>query len=426
MRYQQKTTTQTLKGDGKEQNAPVPLGSPNQRQEAVGELVPSPEHGSSSAEKAEEVDRVFRTQISSSAGLDSLIRENPEAMEDVRQVIEAQVAGSFYVDDELSSMEGRRKLGTLVTMSAALGEVALKHTEDMNIQRKELALAPFWNAYYTTVRSGLCEAYLAASVIGSDSVSTCKTGGMGKAGAALNLMSSAVPVIGGLTGLAGKALQTGDHYLQTRRLVKITALAPDAMECCSLARRLALELTDDLRTDASATDGDAEEGHVHTTAGMKGGSGSGRGADMLPGDMSEEDVFEYLLEEVASYESSDRGGKRLGKRHLRKLLKAIQRGCLNGSTCIEQKIEVLLLEILPETDIRPVATSSTPKEVIVRSPPGVAPVHDSEFPSRAEFAAIQAALEALTFDRETQQAELEEWQPWRSECQTVTASQATE
>ncbi|CAN0101330.1 unnamed protein product, partial [Ectocarpus fasciculatus] len=63
-------------------------------------------------------------------------------------------------------------------------------------------------------------------------------------------MSSAVPVIGGLTGLTGKALQAGDHYLQTRRLVKITAMAPDAVECCSLARRLALELADGLRNDA--------------------------------------------------------------------------------------------------------------------------------------------------------------------------------
>ncbi|CAM9783700.1 unnamed protein product [Ectocarpus fasciculatus] len=116
---------------------------------------------------------------------------------------------------------------------------------------------------------------------------------------------------------------------------------------------------------------------------------------MLPGDMSEEDVFEYLLEEVASYESNDHGGKRLGKRHLRKLLKAIQRGCLNGSTCIKQKIEVLLLEILPGAIIGPVGTSSTPKKVIVQSPPVVAPVHDSELPSMADFAAIQAALEEL-------------------------------
>ncbi|CAN0163961.1 unnamed protein product [Ectocarpus fasciculatus] len=131
---------------------------------------------------------------------------------------------------------------------------------------------------------------------------------------------------------------------------------------------------------------------------------------MLPGDMSEEDVFEYLLEEVASYEGNDHGGKRLGKRHLRKLLKAIQRGCLDSSTCIEQKIEVLLLEILSESDVRPGATSSTPKEGVIRSPPLVAPAHDSGLPSMADFAAMQAALEALKFDRDKQQAELEELQ----------------
>ncbi|CAN0251301.1 unnamed protein product, partial [Ectocarpus fasciculatus] len=440
--------SQTAEDDEKEQDPFRPFGTPNQRQEEVGEQARSPEHGSLSPEKAEvgrsfraqdpfrsfwtpnqrqeevgaqtrspehgslspekaEVDRSFRAQLSSSAGLDSLIRENPEAMEDLQRVIEAQVAGSFHADDELGDVQSRRKLGTLVTMSTALGEIVLRHTEDINIQRKELALAPFWKAYYTAVRNGLCEAYLAASVIGSDWVATSKTGGMGKAGAALNVMSSAVPVIGGLTGLAGKALQTGDHYLQTRRLVKITALAPDAMECCSLARRLALKLADGLQNDASATDGDADHVHVHTTAGMTSGSGSGRGADMFPGDMSEEDVFDCLLEEVASYESTDRGGKRLGKRHLRKLLKAIQRGCLDGSTSIEQKIKVLLLEILAEADIRPAALSSTRKEGIVRSPPVVAPVHDSELPSRAEFAAMQAALKALTCAKDKQQEELE-------------------
>ncbi|CAM9596837.1 unnamed protein product [Ectocarpus fasciculatus] len=399
-----------VKGDKEKENAPVPLDSPNLAQEAVGERVRSPERASLFADEVEEVYREFRAQLSSSAGLDPLIRENPEALEDIQQVIEAQVTGSLSAGNELSDVQSRRKLGTLVTMSTTLGEVVLRHTEDMNIQRKELALAPFWKAYYTAVRSGLCEAYLAASVIGSDSVATSKTGRVGKAGAALNLMSSAVPVIGGLTGLAGKALQAGDHFLQTRRLMKITALAPDAVECCSLANRLALQLTDGLRNDASATADDTDQVRVDITAGMKGGSGSGRGADMLPGDMSEEDVFEYLLEEVSSYDSNSHGGNRLGKQHLRKLLKGIQRGCLDGSHGIEQKIRVLLLEIVPGAGIGPVAMSSTPKEVIVRSPPVVAPVHDSELPSRAEFAAIQAALEALNFDRETQQAELEELQ----------------
>ncbi|CAN0483579.1 unnamed protein product, partial [Ectocarpus sp. 12 AP-2014] len=302
-------------------------------------------------------------------------------------------------------MEGRRKLGTLVTMSTALGEVALRHTEDVDIQRKELALVPFSKAYYNAVRTGLCEAYLAASVINSDWVSTSKTSGMGKAGAALKLMSSAVPVVDGLAELAGKALETADNFLQTRRLVKITAMAADAVECCSLARRLALQLADGLRDDTGMMDDEA--GRVHTTAGMNGGSGCGRYADMMPGDMREEDVFEYLLEEVASYERNDHGGKRLGKKHLRKLLKAIQRGCLDGSNGTVQKIKVLLLEILPEADDRPAATSSTPKEVIVRSPPVVAAAHDSGLPSRAEFSAMQAELAALKSAKDKQQAELE-------------------
>ncbi|CAM9482847.1 unnamed protein product [Ectocarpus sp. 12 AP-2014] len=395
---------ETDEGDTKDKgapDAPVPLGSPNQREEVVGERVRSPEHASLSPEEAAKVDRVFTGQLSSSAGLDSLIRENPAALEDIQRVLESTVAGSFCPDDERSDMERRRKLGTLVTMSNALGEVALRHTEDMDIQRKELALPPFSREYYTAIRTDLCEAYLAASVIDSDWVSTSKTGGMGKAGAALKLMSSAVPVIGGLTGLAGKALETGDHYVQTRRLVKITAMAPDAVECCSLARRLALQLSDGLRNDAGATANGTNQVRVHTTAGMKGGSGPGQCADMLLDIMSEEEVFEYVLEEVASYESNDHGGRRLGKKHLRKLLKAIQRGCLDGANCTEQKIEALVLEILPEADRRPAATSSTPKEVMVRSPPVAAAAHDSASPSIADFASMQAALE-------TQRAELDE------------------
>ncbi|CAM9783629.1 unnamed protein product, partial [Ectocarpus fasciculatus] len=98
---------QTGEDDEIKQDASVPLSTPNQRQEEA------------------EVDRSFRAQLSSSAGLDSLIRENPEALQDIQRVMEAHVAGSFHADDELSSMEGRRKLGTLVTMSTALGEVAV-------------------------------------------------------------------------------------------------------------------------------------------------------------------------------------------------------------------------------------------------------------------------------------------------------------
>ncbi|CAM9751697.1 unnamed protein product [Ectocarpus sp. 4 AP-2014] len=398
---------QTGEGDNKdEEDAPVPLGAPNQREEVVGERVRSPEHASSSPGKAEEVVRVFQAQLSYSAGLDSLIRENPGALEDIQRVLEAPAAGNSYFDDELSDMERRRKLGTLVNMAKALGEVALSHTEDMDVQRKELALAPFSKAYYTAVRSGLCNAYLAASVIDSSWVSTNKTGGVGKGGTALVLLSSAVPVISGLAGLAGKALRTGDHYLQTRRLVKITAMAADTTECCSLARRLALQLTDGLKNDTGVMDDEADQVFTHTAVGMNGGSGSGRDTDVVPDILSEDDVFEGFLEEVTRYERSDHGGKRLGKKHLRKLLKAIQRGCLDGASGIQQKMEVLLA-VLPEANIRPVATSSTPKEVIDRSPPAFVPIDDGKSPSMADIAALQAALEALTSAKDTQRAELE-------------------
>ncbi|CAN0348374.1 unnamed protein product, partial [Ectocarpus sp. 12 AP-2014] len=77
----------------------------------------SPERASSSPEQTEEVARLFRLQLSSSVGLDSLIRENPEARADIQRVIKAPVDGSLYFDDELTNMERRRKLDALVTMS---------------------------------------------------------------------------------------------------------------------------------------------------------------------------------------------------------------------------------------------------------------------------------------------------------------------
>ncbi|CAM9165972.1 unnamed protein product [Ectocarpus sp. 4 AP-2014] len=179
IRPQQDTKPRTLKGYEKEEDAPVlpnspppvlppqqqegydsedddlmPPGSPNRGQEAAGEPVRSPE-------SARRSDRLFRAQLSSSTGLDSLFRANSEALDDMQRVIKAPAVGSFYFDDEVSDMERRRKLGTLMTMSTALGEVAVSPNGD--IQRKELGLAPFSKGYYNAVRSGLCQAYLAAS-----------------------------------------------------------------------------------------------------------------------------------------------------------------------------------------------------------------------------------------------------------------------
>ena len=54
-----------------------------------------------------------------------------------------------------------------------------KHMEDEDMQRKERAFSPMSKAYYAAVRTGLCNAYLAASVVGSNLVRTSKTGGMG-------------------------------------------------------------------------------------------------------------------------------------------------------------------------------------------------------------------------------------------------------
>lgn len=43
-----------------------------------------------------------------------------------------------------------------------------------------------------------------------------------QAGAALKLISGAVPVLGGLAGLAGAALKAGDCCIQTRLVLKVT------------------------------------------------------------------------------------------------------------------------------------------------------------------------------------------------------------
>lgn len=57
----------------------------------------------------------------------------------------------------------------------------LSKEKDMGNEKRELALAPdsMQGVYYTTVRTGLCNAYLAASVVNSNMVSTSKSGAMG-------------------------------------------------------------------------------------------------------------------------------------------------------------------------------------------------------------------------------------------------------
>lgn len=58
------------------------------------------------------------------------------------------------------------------------------------MQRKEMTLDQGSKAYHAAVRSGICSAYLAASVVGSGVVSTSEVGVMGKVGAIRSLSSN--------------------------------------------------------------------------------------------------------------------------------------------------------------------------------------------------------------------------------------------
>ncbi|CAM9237406.1 unnamed protein product [Ectocarpus sp. 8 AP-2014] len=78
-------------GDESEEDAPVLLGSPKPEGEVVAKGL-SPEHSSLSPEKATEVHRPCRAQLSFSAWLDSLVTESPGALEDIQRVMEAPVA----------------------------------------------------------------------------------------------------------------------------------------------------------------------------------------------------------------------------------------------------------------------------------------------------------------------------------------------
>lgn len=58
----------------------------------------------------------------------------------------------------------------------------LDKVEDDDMKAKELEFAPgsAQKVYYTTVKNGLCNAYIAASAVSSNMVSTSKTGIMGR------------------------------------------------------------------------------------------------------------------------------------------------------------------------------------------------------------------------------------------------------
>ena len=133
-----------------------------------------------------------------------------------------------------------------------------------------------------------------------------------QAGEALKVLSSAVPVVGGLARFTAAALKAGDRHIQTRRVVKvslypgtfvlllhdispllawpaigrftsgllaptirclqITEMATDANECCSLARTLALRLADGLAASTIPTICNLED-NLPTVEDVDGGAG---------------------------------------------------------------------------------------------------------------------------------------------------------
>ncbi|CAN0014211.1 unnamed protein product, partial [Ectocarpus fasciculatus] len=223
----------------------------------------------------------------------------------------------------------------------------------------------------------------------------------------MQMLSNAVPVLGGLASFAAAALKAGDRRMQTRRVVKITDLAADAVECCSLARRLALRLTDGLAA-----------GTISTT---EKNSGGGRGWNVsigaLPDGASEEAVMEWFTEEVANREAnntSSRGtpeeqaARRLGKQHLKKLLVAVGRGCLQCTNTTEEKVEELLEIIVVGSSSRVTKAPRAEDKSFVGSPAASAPSHDGGLGREGElFAALKAKMEALELADERRQAKLE-------------------
>ncbi|CAN0387169.1 unnamed protein product, partial [Ectocarpus sp. 12 AP-2014] len=224
----------------------------------------------------------------------------------------------------------------------------------------------------------------------------------------MQLLSHAVPVVGGLANFAAAALKAGDHRMQTRRVVKITDLAADAVECCSLARRLALRMTDGLPA-----------GTISTTENSVGGRGWNLGIGALPDGTSEEAVMEWFTEEVANREASttasrgtpeEQAGRRLGKEHLKKLMRAVGQGRLQGTNTTEEKVEKLLDVIASGSSRRITQLPRAEDKSFVEAPAVPAPSHDGGLDRDAEFAALKAKLEALELADERRQAEFEELQ----------------
>ncbi|CAM9463368.1 unnamed protein product, partial [Ectocarpus sp. 4 AP-2014] len=376
---------------------------------------------SSPVREERDPDHSFGEQVSSFAGLAALTKGNREALDEVKQLIRAPSIKTPPADGpspapEPVDEEKLRDLNRLAEMATTLGEIASSHVEDQGMQEREQGLSLAHKAYFNAVRDGVCNAYLAASVVGSNLVATSKTGGIGTAGKALKLLSAAVPMVGGLGGIAAAALKTGDRYIQTRRVVKIADIASDPVECCSLARRLALRLADGLAIGASMAD---------TVAGMIGGTGEdggewSQGEYALPDGARDRDVMEWLADEVASLEPQDhhatgitpeeQAGRRLGKKHLQTLLLAVGNGCLEGANNIEEKVELLVRTVFPEVKENAVSTPQAP-DVLVEQ---VASSTDSALKQTDSAASLLVGRDSVESDASTVAALMEEMENLRN------------
>ncbi|CAB1096749.1 unnamed protein product [Ectocarpus sp. CCAP 1310/34] len=332
---------------------------------------------SSPAEEERDPGDSFREQVASFAGLAALTKGDREALDEIKQLIRVPPIRAPYADGVSPAPEpideaNLRDLNRLAEMATTLGEIASSHMEDQWMQGREQGLSQARKAYFNAVRDGVCNAFLASSVVGSNLVATSKTGGIGTAGKALALLSAAVPMVGGLGGIAAGALKTGDRYIQTRRVAKIADIARDAVECCSLARRLALRLAEGLAIGASIAD------TVVGTIGGAGGGGWRQGEYALPDGAGEKDVMEWFADEVSNFEPQHRhatrmtpeeqAGSRLGKKHLQTLLLAVGTGCLEGANNIEEKVELLVRTVFPEDEGNAVSTPRAPNVLLEQVP----------------------------------------------------------
>eukprot|EP00752_Nemacystus_decipiens_P010455 g9314.t1 len=335
--------------------------------------------------------------------LDNLVEENRETMVEIRRLVGQDAADDTLISGtELTSK--LEELDRLVALAKTFEEMASRHAMDLDLRTKEMSLDPGRRAYSLAVRSGLGNAYIAASVVSSDLISTSEVGNMGKAGAALKLLSGSSPSVGGLAGPAGAALKAGDSYIRTRSLRKIADLAPDAVQCFMLARMLAVRLTDGLTDDTIDITIDVNERLTRHEAGVGWGAG-GSTSFALPEDMDEETALEWFIEqgiidEPSNYEATTpalevQAGRQLGKRHLRKLLTAVGRGCLQGTTSVEEKVNQLVLVVLPDVDISSAETPNAPVSE---------PSHDGR---HEQLTAEQEALKTVKSDKEKHHTEVE-------------------